>query len=260
MGSFRQTLEMWAFEPQKKAQATGATVSHLAPALRPVPFPTTDERLLEALRAKRPGTWLQFYDQYAPYVLGVLRKVMGPDRELEDLVQDIFARALEGIDRVREADKLKPWLRGLTVFTARETLRRRKWRSWLPLGNPEEEEDVIPFPTTTDALEERMLLRKVKAILDSMNVDDRLAFTLRHLEGLELTEVAETLKMSLSTAKRRIWRAEAEFRKKTDADPDLKSCFEEGDSDVETTKPGLMSASFEEPDVTNPVRVLEVRR
>ena len=195
---------------------------------RSVTFPETDDRLLESLRSRRPGAWLQFYDAFAPYVLSVLRRVMGPDRELEDLLQDVFARALEGIDRVRDAEKLKPWLRGLTVFTARELLRRRKWRSWLPLGNPEEEEDVIPYPTTTDALEERMLLRKVKAVLDSLSVDDRLAFTLRHFEGLELTEVAATLKMSLSTAKRRIGRAETEFKRRACADRELRACFDEG--------------------------------
>lgn len=255
MGKFTQTLEMWAHEPRKSSQDTGASVAVLA-RKGPVAFPSTDERLLEALKAKRPGTWLQFYDQFAPYVLGVLRKVMGPDRELEDLVQDIFARALEGIERVREADKIKPWLRGLTVFTARETLRRRKWRSWLPLGNPEVEEDVIPFPTTTDALEERLLLRKVKGVLDSMNVDDRLAFTLRHLEGLELTEVAETLKMSLSTAKRRIWRAEEEFRRACEKDRDLRACFEE-ETEVRTEQNAV--APFDTR-TTDAVRVLEVRR
>ncbi|MFZ5446446.1 MAG: RNA polymerase sigma factor [Myxococcota bacterium] len=190
-------------------------------------FPVTDERLLEALRAKRPGTWLQFYDAFAPYVLSVLRRLLGADRELEDLLQDIFARALEGIDRVRDPDKLKPWLRGLTVFTVRETLRRRKWRSWLPLGNPDEEADVVPFPTTTDALEERLLLKKVMAVLAGMNVDDRLAFTLRHFEGLELTEVAETMKMSLSTAKRRIWRAEAEFERRAGQDRELRALLPE---------------------------------
>jgi RNA polymerase sigma-70 factor (ECF subfamily) len=186
-----------------------------------------DGRLLESLRARRPGTWLSFYDAFAPYVLSVLRKVLGPDRDLEDLVQDVFTRALEGIDRVRDADKLKSWLRGITVFTARELLRRRRWRAFLPLGNPDEEDDVVPWPTTTDALEERMLLRKVKAVLDSLPVDDRLAFTLRHFEGLELTEVAETLRMSLSTAKRRLARADEEFRRRAAADPDLRACLAE---------------------------------
>lgn len=226
---FAQTLEMWAFEPRRAPRDTRPSVAALARTPSPtVPFPETDDRLLESLRAKRPGAWLHFYDAFAPYVLAVLRKVMGPDRELEDLLQDVFARALEGIDRVRDAQKLKPWLRSLTVFTARELLRRRKWRSWLPLGDADEEEDVIPYPTTTDALEERLLLRKVKAVLDALNVDDRLAFTLRHFEGLELTEVAETMKMSLSTAKRRIARAEAEFRRRASADRDLRACFAEG--------------------------------
>ena len=224
---FAQTLEMWAFEPRREPRDTRPPVAALA-RRNPVSFPQTDDRLLESLRAKRPGAWLQFYDGFAPYVLSVLRKVMGPDRDLEDLLQDVFARALEGIDRVRDAQKLKPWLRSLTVFTARELLRRRKWRSWLPLGNPEEEEDVIPYPTTTDALEERMLLRKVKTVLEALSVDDRLAFTLRHFEGLELTEVAETLKMSLSTAKRRIARAEAEFKRRASADRDLRACLVEG--------------------------------
>ncbi len=183
----------------------------------------SEERQLEALRAGRPGAWLGFYDAYAPYVLAVLRRVLGPDRELEDLLQDIFTRALEGVGRVKDATKLKPWLRSLTIFTARETLRRRKWRSWLPLGNPHDDDEVVAWPTTTDALEERALLRKVKHILDGMRVDDRLAFTLRHFEGLELTEVAATLGMSLSTAKRRIARAEAEFHRHAAADRDLRA-------------------------------------
>jgi hypothetical protein len=36
------------------------------------------------------------------------------------------------------------------------------------------------------------------------------------------------LKMSLSTAKRRISRAEAEFKRRAGADRDLRACFAEG--------------------------------
>lgn len=208
----------------------------VVPAVRPSPSPVafagTDERLLEALQARRPGAWLAFYDRFAPYVLSVLRKVMGPDRELEDLVQEVFTRALEGVARIREADKLKPWLRSLTVFTARSTLKRRRWRNWLPLGNKEDDDDtdVVPYPTTTDAIEERLVLKKVKAVLDKIAVDERIAFTLRYFEGLELTEVAETLGVSLSTAKRRIWRAEEDFKVLAQRDGDLRGWLAEGRS------------------------------
>lgn len=220
---FPQTLKMWLLEPRTQPRVTRAPVS-AAVARTPKTFTDwSEEQQLDALRSGRPGAWLAFYDAFAPYVLSVLRRVLGPDRELEDLLQDVFARALEGIARVKDASKLKPWLRSLTVFTARETLRRRRWRSWLPLGEPDDDEGAIAWPTTTDALEARQLLRKVKRILDGLRVDDRLAFTLRHFEGLELTEVATTLGMSLSTAKRRIARAEAEFHRHAEADRDLRA-------------------------------------
>lgn len=194
-----------------------------------VTFAGTDERLLEALRAGRPGAWLSFYDRFAPYVASVLRRIVGLDSELEDLIQEVFARALEGIGRVREADKLKAWLRGLTVFTARSTLKRRRWRSWVGLTAHEEEElGVTAAPATTDTLEERRALRRVKAILDRMPVDDRIAFTLRYFEGLELTDVALTCQVSLSTAKRRIWRADEYFGRAVRGEPELQGWLQAG--------------------------------
>ena len=186
-----------------------------------VSFAGTDERLLEALKAGRKGAWLAFYDRFAPYVASVLRRIVGLDGELEDLIQEVFTRALEGIGRVREADKLKSWLRSLAVFTARTTLKRRRWRSWIGLSNGPEEPEIAS-PTPTDKLEERRALRRVMAILDRMSVDDRIAFTLRHLEGLELTEIAQTCQVSLSTAKRRIWRADEHFDRAIHAEPELK--------------------------------------
>ena len=200
-----------------------------------VSFVGSDERLLEALQARRPGAWLAFYDRFAPYVLSVLRRVMGPDGEFEDLVQEVFSRALEGVARVREADKLKPWLRSITLFTARSTLKRRRWRRWLPLGGGDEGDDGLensghPALTTSDAVQERLVLRRVKVVLDRLPVDERLCFTLRHFEGLELTEVAEAVGVSLSTAKRRIWAAEKTFNELAAREPEIRAWLGEGRS------------------------------
>jgi RNA polymerase sigma-70 factor (ECF subfamily) len=201
-----------------------------------VAFAGSDERLLEALVARRPGAWLAFYDRFAPYVLSVLRKVVGADSELDDLVQEVFSRALEGVGRVREAGKLKPWLRSLTVFTARSMLKKRRWRRWLPFGGPASAEEDgleytgLPALTTSDALQERLVLKRVQAVLNRLSVDERLCFTLRHFEGLELTEVAEALRVSLSTAKRRLWRAEAAFNEWVKREPEIRGWLAEGRS------------------------------
>jgi RNA polymerase sigma-70 factor (ECF subfamily) len=191
-----------------------------------------DDRMLQALKANGGGAWLAVYDRYAPYVLSVLRRVMGPDRELEDLMQEVFARALEGISRVQHPEALKAWLRSLTVFTARSTLKRRRWRRWLPLGDPTGDDDdgAIPFPATHDAIEERLMLKRVKALLDTLPVDDRVALCLRLFEQLELTEVAEACGVSLATAKRRIARGEERFHQLVQKERDLREWVAKGRS------------------------------
>ena len=196
-----------------------------------VGFAGDDARLLDGLKANGAGAWLAFYDRYATYVLSVLRKVMGPDRETEDLLQEVFTRALEGVHRVEKPDALKAWLRSLTVFTARSTLKRRRWRRWLPLQRDEDDDDgAIPYPATQDAIEERLMLKKVKALLDTLPVDDRIALCLRLFDGLELTEVAEACQVSLATAKRRIARGEARFEELVQRERDLREWVNQGRS------------------------------
>ena len=46
----------------------------------------------------------------------------------------------------------------------------------------------------------------MRAMLDRLDPKDRTAFVLRHIEGLQLTEVAGMLDESLATVKRRLAR------------------------------------------------------
>ena len=49
-------------------------------------------------------------------------------------------------------------------------------------------------------------------LVDRFGADERAAFILRQLEGMSLNEVAAACGVSLSTARRRIERAEARFQ------------------------------------------------
>ena len=54
-------------------------------------------------------------------------------------------------------------------------------------------------------------LRATYAVLEKLPADERIAFALRFVEGLELTQVAEACAVSLATIKRRLAKAEARF-------------------------------------------------
>jgi RNA polymerase sigma-70 factor (ECF subfamily) len=56
------------------------------------------------------------------------------------------------------------------------------------------------------ASDAREALVRFRAILERLNVSDRTAFVLRFVDGIELTEVASALGVSLATIKRRLAR------------------------------------------------------
>src|SRR4051812_21229445 len=56
----------------------------------PLPFVGSDEDLIEALDKGHPGAANAFYDRYAEVVDRILSRVVGPDADLPELIQEAF--------------------------------------------------------------------------------------------------------------------------------------------------------------------------
>ncbi|RYE89019.1 MAG: RNA polymerase sigma factor [Myxococcales bacterium] len=184
----------------------------------PLFAPGSDEALVAALRAGDARARAQLFDAHGPHVQRVLARVLGVDQELGDLLHDVFIEAYTSIARLDDPRALRGWLTTIAVFTARGCIRRRKRRSWLRFfGWDEMPEAAAPAGQSEAAL----ALRRVQAVLERMPEDDRIAFALRFLEGMELTEVAAACQVSLATIKRRLSRAEERFRREAASEPAL---------------------------------------
>jgi RNA polymerase sigma-70 factor (ECF subfamily) len=173
-----------------------------------VPRVNDDEALVHALRRRDAGAPTALFDRYAPYLQRVLARIVGyAEPERADLLHDVFVRALERIGELKNPRALKSWLVGITVFTAQEWIRRRK-----RVGPPQlpevaaEREGGATSPETIEAF------RSVAAVMNRMDDDDRTMFVLRFLEGMNLDEIATATRLSISTARRRVIRAEDRFR------------------------------------------------
>ena len=181
--------------------------------------------LVAALRAGNAAAPAILFDRYGARVQRILLRVLGPDREFADLIQEVFLRALENLHRLRDGDSLASWLTSIAVFTARECIRRRRrWRWLVPLAPS----DLPPVPVGGPDAESAEALRAAWAVLDGLPADERIAFALRFVEGMDLTEVAEACGVSLSTAKRRLGRAEARFTSAARRQPALARWMEGG--------------------------------
>jgi RNA polymerase sigma-70 factor (ECF subfamily) len=130
--------------------------------------------------------------------LFALAALMTRDPSLaEDAVQDAFARAWRDLPRLREPDRLGPWLSRLTVNASYDLLRRRKHvRQVLPL-------DVVAHPVSTDWASPVDRL-DLAAAYGRLPPEQRAVVVLHYYLGLPLDEVATTLSIPRGTARSRL--------------------------------------------------------
>lgn len=177
-----------------------------------------DAALARALKEGHPGAPAALFDRYGPHVEQVLAHVLGPDPELPDLLHEVFARAFQGVAKLRDGDRLKGWLTRVAVFTARGLIRTRRRKRWLTFAEPER---VPEMRAPEVSPEVRRAATCVYEVLEQLPGKLRIPFALRYVQGMQLMEVAASCDVSLATIKRRIARAEREFRRLAAKQPDL---------------------------------------
>jgi RNA polymerase sigma-70 factor, ECF subfamily len=138
-------------------------------------------------------------------VAAVVLRLDGRQTEVDDVVQDVFVEAARGIGGLREPQAVKAWLATITVRVVRHRLRIRRLRRFLGLDAGADYAALVdPAASPVD----RLLVRAVYRVLDELPVADRLAFSLHHVEGEKVEDVAKLCGCSCATAKRRIARAQ----------------------------------------------------
>jgi RNA polymerase sigma-70 factor, ECF subfamily len=201
-------------------------------AVTPMPEagPTCDDcSLIAGIRRGDAAAATAFYQRYRGLVERTLVRILGFDSELADAVQDTFIRALGSTRLLRDPKALPSWIIRISVCTASDVIRRRKRGRLFHLFS---ETDDLPEPAVSACdsasdLESRRALRAAQAVLDGLPVKERIAFSLRRLDGMELRDVAHACNCSLATIKRRLARAEQRFLSRAEKQPELRSWLAE---------------------------------
>lgn len=173
-----------------------------------LPLPDSDAGLVGAVRAGHPDAHEELVRRCGPDVERILYRVLGPDSEMEDLAHEVFIAAFACLEQLREPKALRSWLVGIAVRKARKLIARRKRWSFMRNVAPT---DLPEQVAATSSAEISEAFRSTYRIMSELPVDDRVAFALRHVDGMELTAVAEATDVSLATAKRRVARARRRF-------------------------------------------------
>ena len=167
----------------------------------------TDAALVVAARAGESWAQEALFVRHGKFVLGLSQRLLVHSDEAEDLAQDAFVQAFTRLGTLKNPQAFAAWLGSIVVHTAHKRLRRRKLLTRLGMRNPQPiDPDAVVSPNApADVASD---LRRLYAVLESLSAEERIAIVLRRVEGLELTEVAERMGLSLATIKRRLSSAE----------------------------------------------------
>jgi RNA polymerase sigma-70 factor, ECF subfamily len=114
--------------------------------------------LVARCHAGEERAWHELVDRYSSYVYAIAVRGFRLDHETaEDVFQEVFARAYERLDQLRDPGALRPWVAQLTRRIAIDQLRRR--RDEVPLADDDvPAADQHPIAEVEAALTVRQML------------------------------------------------------------------------------------------------------
>lgn len=143
----------------------GCRVTHLTRTKR-----SGDAWLVEAARAGSRTAFGHLYRRYAPLVHGILLARV-PSGEVDDLVQDVFLRALDQLPRLRDTSVFGGWLAAIARNRANDYHRREPKTDELPQDlaggerqNAEGRAALQAIRSLPEAYRETLILRLVEGM------------------------------------------------------------------------------------------------
>jgi RNA polymerase sigma-70 factor (ECF subfamily) len=146
----------------------------------------------------------------------LLYRILGSNSEIDDLVQEAMLEVFRSLPTFRGDALLSTWVERIAVRVAYAYMARRRTDA-VRLS-------LVPEPPSGDAsVEDRALAReaarRLYTLLDRIETQQRIAYTLHVIDGRPLADVAVMMDASVVTTKVRAWRAARLVEKRAKQDP-----------------------------------------
>ncbi|MEP7125159.1 MAG: sigma-70 family RNA polymerase sigma factor [Byssovorax sp.] len=148
------------------------------------------------------------YRRHAAFAIHLAARIEGSAHDVEDIAHDAFLRAFERLNDLTDRGAFRSWLGAIVVHAVRSRMRRQRLLSVLGMGKSAEPVDLDAIASSDASPHTRAQIAQIYALLRTLPTDDRIAWTLRAVEGHDLETVARLTRCSLATVKRRISRAQ----------------------------------------------------
>lgn len=179
-----------------------------------------DKQIIEQVLAGDNDAFGALVERYQNRVYNLALRMCGNRDDAFDLAQEAFFRAWRSLEGFQFESAFSTWLFRLTANVCLDWLRARKRRPTVSLTTVDDEEETVELelPDPAKGPEALLLAAEDRAALaramNQLPVEYRQILTMRAINDLSYTEIAEILQIKEGTVKSRLSRARLALRNK----------------------------------------------
>lgn len=180
--------------------------------------------LIARAQAQDDTAFDQIVRLYADRIYNYVRRMVGNPQDAEDITQEVFLRAYQGLSQFDGRASFSTWLFRIATNLCIDHKRRQSRRvQTIPYHHDEtdEEEGDWEFPDTAQPSALEQLLTKelqevVEQAIDALSPKLKTVLLLYDVEGLSYEQIAEALGIPMGTVKSRLFAAREQIRKQVE--------------------------------------------
>lgn len=180
----------------------------------------TEPELIQAIKQGDQKAFGFLMKEYGKLVFNTTLNILNSVEDAEDITQEVFINAWNGIKTFKGESKLSTWLYRIAVTKSLEYLRRHKTQkrfafviSLFQYENPIDVKDKSGTTHPGVKLENKERTQLLFTALEKLPDNQRISFVLNKMEGLSYKEVSEIMKMSESAIESLLFRAKQNLKK-----------------------------------------------
>lgn len=158
---------------------------------------------------------------YKEKAFGLAFSIVGNVEDAKDIAQEAFIRVYNNIGQFRGEASFFTWFYRILVNLSKDYLRKNKYAKYSlsePVVKDDEEKEIFIEIRDLSYSPKKILLNKeldrmIDLAISKLPHKQRLTFTLKHLQGLKIDEVAKILNCAQATVKVNLFKAVRNLRK-----------------------------------------------
>lgn len=168
----------------------------------------TDESLMQAISNGDKRAFDELYSRYSGPLLGYFMRMLWRDREkAEDFVHDLFAKIVHKPEYFDPTRAFKTWVYSVANNMCKNEYKKQEVRKGMSNGLDNYYTLSDKNSNVMNEVQDKFFQEAFQKSLIDLDAKHKETFSLRHLEGLSIKEIAGVLEISEGTVKSRLFYA-----------------------------------------------------